>query len=159
MAWRDTLTDLRNELADTRAQRLRQSKAEDAEAERARGVLSQLVDSLQIPQLLTELNEILLEGKGNLETFISWEEEDGEDEGNEPEKGFNLVSLNEEQEELDEIYMSLTWEENDERTIEVEVGNSEDEGLYLMVNGVSIRHEQAALEQALVVAFREELDL
>ena len=156
MAWRDTLTDLRDELADTRAQRLRQSKAEDAEAERARGVLSQLVDSLQIPQLLTELNEILLEGKGNLETFISWE---GEDEDDEPEKGFNLVSLNEEQEELDEIYMSLTWEENDERTIEVEVGNSEDEGLYLMVNGVSIRHEQAALEQALVVAFREELDL
>ena len=156
MAWRDTLTDLRNELADTRAQRLRQSKAEDAEAERARGVLSQLVDSLQIPQLLTELNEILLEGKGNLETFISWE---GEDEDDEPEKGFNLVSLNEEQEELDEIYMSLTWEENDERTIEIEVGNSEDEGLYLMVNGVSIRHEQAALEQALVVAFREELDL
>ena len=156
MAWRDTLTDLRDELADTRAQRLRQSKAEDAEAERARGVLSQLVDSLQIPQLLTELNEILLEGKGNLETFISWE---GEDEDDEPEKGFNLVSLNEEQEELDEIYMSLTWEENDERTIEIEVGNSEDEGLYLMVNGVSIRHEQAALEQALVVAFREELDL
>ena len=156
MAWRDTLTDLRDELADTRAQRLRQSKAADAEAERARGVLSQLVDSLQIPQLLTELNEILLEGKGNLETFISWE---GEDEDDEPEKGFNLVSLNEEQEELDEIYMSLTWEENDERTIEIEVGNSEDEGLYLMVNGVSIRHEQAALEQALVVAFREELDL
>ena len=156
MAWRDTLTDLRDELADTRAQRLRQSKEENAEAERARGVLNQLVDSLQIPQLLTELNEILLEGKGNLETFISWE---GEDEDDEPEKGFNLVSLNEEQEELDEIYMSLTWEENDERTIEVEVGNSEDEGLYLMVNGVSIRHEQAALEQALVVAFREELDL
>ncbi len=156
MAWRDTLTDLRDELADTRAQRLRQSKAADAEAERAREVLSQLVDSLQIPQLLTELNEILLEGKGNLETFISWE---GEDEDDEPEKGFNLVSLNEEQEELDEIYMSLTWEENDERTIEIEVGNSEDEGLYLMVNGVSIRHEQAALEQALVVAFREELDL
>ena len=156
MAWRDTLTDLRDELADTRAQRLRQSKAADAEAERAREVLSQLVDSLQIPQLLTELNEILLEGKGNLETFISWE---GEDEDDEPEKGFNLVSLNEEQEEPDEIYMSLTWEENDERTIEIEVGNSEDEGLYLMVNGVSIRHEQAALEQALVVAFREELDL
>ena len=156
MAWRDTLTDLRDELADTRAQRLRQSKEEDAEAERARGVLKQLVDSLQIPQLLTELNEILLEGKGNLETFISWEEEDEDDE---PQNGFKLVSLNEEQEELDEIYMSLTWEENDERTIEVEVGNSEDEGFYLMVNGVSIRHERDALEQALVVAFREELDL
>ncbi len=156
MTWRDTLLDLRDELAETRAQRLRQTQEENTEAERVRGVLNQLVDSLQIPQLLTELNEILLEGKGNLETFISWE---GEDEDDEPEKGFNLVSLNEEQEELDEIYMSLTWEENDERTIEVEVGNSEDEGLYLMVNGVSIRHEQAALEQALVVAFREELDL
>ena len=156
MTWRDTLLDLRDELAETRAQRLRQTQEENTEAERVRGVLNQLVDSLQIPQLLTELNEILLEGKGNLETFISWEEEDEDDE---PEKGFNLVSLNEEQEELDEIYMSLTWEENDERTIEVEVGNSEDEGLYLMVNGVSIRHEQAALEQALVVAFREELDL
>ena len=63
-----------------------------------------------------------------------------------------------EEEEGDVIALILTWVEGGERELAVDVGISED-GTYVQVNGVEIRPERAALEAALVEAFREELDL
>ena len=157
MAFRDTLTNLRDELAAARAQRLQEAAAEDAELEAARENLRALAESLQIAQLLEELNAILLEGRGVIHRFNSWDEEtaDADDES-----GFNLVSLDaEEEDDLEEICVTLSWEEDGERAIEVELGVEEEDTFYLMVNGVSIRQEPAALERALVEAFREELEL
>ena len=157
MAFRDTLTNLRDELAAARAQRLQEAAAEDAELEAARENLRALAESLQIAQLLEELNAILLDGRGVIHRFNSWDEEtaDADDES-----GFNLVSLDaEEEDDLEEICVTLSWEEDGERAIEVELGVEEEDTFYLMVNGVSIRQEPAALERALVEAFREELEL
>jgi len=157
MAFRDTLTNLRDELAAARAQRLQEAAAEDAELEAARENLRALAESLQIAPLLEELNAILLEGRGVIHRFNSWDEEtaDADDES-----GFNLVSLDaEEEDDLEEICVTLSWEEDGERAIEVELGVEEEDTFYLMVNGVSIRQEPAALERALVEAFREELEL
>lgn len=157
MAFRDTLTNLRDELAAARAQRLQEAAAEDAELEAARENLRALAESLQIAPLLEELNAILLGGQGVIHRFNSWDEEaaDADDES-----GFNLVSLDaEEEDDLEEICVTLSWEEDGERAIEVELGVEEEDTFYLMVNGVSIRQEPAALERALVEAFREELEL
>ena len=52
----------------------------------------------------------------------------------------------------------MIWDEAGEREIVVDLGLSED-GTYLQVNGVDIRMEAEALEQALVEAFRDELEL
>lgn len=157
MAFRDTLTNLRDELAAARAQRLQEAAAEDAELEAARENLRALAESLQIAQLLEELNAILLGGQGVIHRFNSWDEE-AADAGDE--SGFNLVSLDaEEEDDLEEICVTLSWEEDGERAIEVELGVEEEDTFYLMVNGVSIRQEPAALERALVEAFREELEL
>ena len=158
MAWRDTLTNLRDELAEARAQRLREAQEEDAEAEQLRASLRELAASLEIAQLLADVNTILLQGNGALETFVSWEE--GDDEAEEP--GFNLVSLNDADDEADdveEICLTLSWEEDGERAIEIELGIEEEDTAYLMVNGVPIRQEREALERAVVAAFREELEL
>ncbi len=158
MAWRDTLTNLRDELAEARAQRLREAQEEDAEAEQLRASLRELAASLEIAQLLADVNAILLQGNGALETFVSWEE--GDDEAEEP--GFNLVSLNDADDEADdveEICLTLSWEEDGERAIEIELGIEEEDTAYLMVNGVPIRQEREALERAVVAAFREELEL
>ena len=158
MAWRDTLTNLRDELAEARAQRLREAQEEDAEAEKLRASLRELAASLEIAQLLADVNAILLQGNGALETFVSWEE--GDDEAEEP--GFNLVSLNDADDEADdveEICLTLSWEEDGERAIEIELGIEEEDTAYLMVNGVPIRQEREALERAVVAAFREELEL
>ena len=51
----------------------------------------------------------------------------------------------------------MIWDEAGEREIAVDLGLSED-GTYLQVNGVDIRPEGEALEQALVEAFRDELE-
>ena len=147
--WRDTLAELKEELAEVRAERRVRDAEEDAELQRQRAVLSELVESLEISDLLTEMDRTLLDGGGSIETILSWETE-GEDD--------DMLPYGPEEEEGDVIALILTWVEGGEREIAVDVGVSED-GTYVQVNGVEIRPERAALEAALVEAFREELDL
>jgi len=149
MAWRDTLGRLREELAEVRAERQRQAAAEDAEIQHQREELSRLVTSLGINQLLNEMNATLLNGQGDTETIVSWEAPAGGDDEDVDDS---------EEEEADLIATILTWDEAGEREIAVDLGLGED-GTYLQVNGVDIRLEAGALEQALVEAFRDELEL
>lgn len=151
MAWRDTLRSLREELAEVRAERRRQAEADEAEAQRAREELSRLAGSLGIVQLLNEMNESLLEGKGDIETIVSWEA---------PAEEADLAGddSDEDEDDTDGIATILVWEEAGEREIAVDLGLGE-QGIYLQVNGVDIRQETEALEQALVEAFRDELEL
>jgi hypothetical protein len=58
----------------------------------------------------------------------------------------------------DVITTVLSWDEGEEMEIVVDLGLSDD-GTYLQINGVEIRPERAALERALIEAFREELEL
>ena len=149
MAWRDTLDRLQEELAQVRAERQRQAAAEDAEIQQQREELSRQATSLGINQLLNEMKATLLNGQGDIETIVSWEAPvAGDDE--------DVEDL--EEEEADLIATILTWEEAGEREIAVDLGLGED-GTYLQVNGVEIRLEAGALEQALVEAFRDELEL
>ena len=152
MAWRDTLGRLREELADVRAERQRQAAAEDAEIQKQREELSRQANSLGINQLLNEMDASLLDGQGAIETIVSWEAPaEGDDE--DIDDGDDTV-----EEEGDLIATILTWDEAGEREIAVDLGLAED-GTYLQVNGVDIRLEADALEQALVEAFRDELEL
>jgi hypothetical protein len=100
------------------------------------------------------MNEVLLKGAGTIASYNSWENPpvdigyDGE-----------LIDLDfDEEEDAEYISVELTWEEDGEREIAVDLGMS-DEGLYLQVNGIDVRPEREALEQALVEAFREELQI
>ena len=147
--WRETLEELKGELAEARAERIRQDAEENAELQRQRAVLSELAESLEISDLLTEMNRTLLDGGGAIETILSWETEDEDD---------DMLPYGPEEEEGDVIALILTWIERGERELAVDVGVTED-GTYVQVNGVEIRPERAAMEAALVEAFREELDL
>ena len=149
MAWRDTLGRLREELADVRAERQRQAAAEDAEIQKQREELSRQANSLGINQLLNEMDASLLDGQGAIETIVSWEA---------PAEGDDEDIDDTVEEEGDLIATILTWDEAGEREIAVDLGLAED-GTYLQVNGVDIRLEADALEQALVEAFRDELEL
>lgn len=154
MAWRDTLLALQDELAEVRAERLRQAKEEEAGRQTQRQQLLELAASLGMAQLVQEMNEVLLKGTGTIESYNSWEAppEDPRD--------AELIDLDLEDEDEDAEYIStvLTWEEEGEREVAVDLGMS-DEGLYLQVNGIDARPEREALEQSLVEAFREELQL
>jgi hypothetical protein len=155
MAWRDDLLALQRELAAVRTERRQQAEAEEAEHQRDLERLSQLSSSLAIPDLLSEMNQLLLEGKGEIETFTPWDT--NEDEVEEAE--YDLVLDDEDlEEEGDVLTVILSWQEDGEREIAVDLGLT-DEGVYLQVNGTAVRTERRALEQALVRAFREELEL
>ena len=149
MAWQDTLLELREELAEARAQRLQRASEEAAEIGKQRDELTRLAASLGISDVLSEMNRTLLDGKGEIETIVSWEPEQ---EGDDPSPD------DDDEEEADGISAFLTWEEAEEREIAVDLGLAED-GIYLQVNGVDVRLERDALETALIEAFRDELDI
>ena len=150
MAWQDTLLELREELAEARADLLQRASEEAAEIGKQRDELTQLAASLGISDVLSDMNRTLLDGKGELETIVSWEPEEKDDDLSPDD--------DEDEEEADGISAFLTWEEAEEREIAVDLGLAED-GIYLQVNGVDIRPEREALEAALIEAFRDELDI
>ena len=154
MAWRDTLESLRTELAQTRQERSRQAQVEETQHQEQRDQLSRMATELAMSQLLEEMNSVLLGGSGELESYKSWESDSTE---STQEKG--LFPLDDGDEgDADYISAVLDWEEGGEREIAIDLGIA-DEGMYLQVNEIDTRPEREALEQALVEAFREELQL
>ena len=161
MAWRDILVELRDELAEVRARRLQRAEEAEAELGQVRQEMADLSDTLGIGQLLTDINATLLEGRGEVETIVSWDQEsDDRDSETEldDELGNSDLGADDEDDDEEAITNILSWDEDGDREIAVEIILDE-EGVSLQVNGVEIRPEREALEQALVEAFRDELEL
>ena len=157
MTWRDTLEGLKQELIEVRTQRQRRVEEEDAGLQKERDDLSLLAKDLGVDELLAEMNATLLDGKGEIQTIIGWESDDGDPDLD------GVISMNGDEpdddgEDTDVITTILSWEEGGEMEIAVDLGLS-DEGIYLQINEIEIRPERDALEQGLIVAFRDELDL
>jgi hypothetical protein len=161
MAWRDTLVKLRDSVAKARTEKQHQAEAWEAERREHREKLTQMAQSLNIPLLLTEMNTVLLKGQGEVETFSSWETVEsllG--------LGSGLPNLDDDldddddfdEDDADVISSVLSWDESGDRELVVDLG-WDDEGMFLEVNGEETRHDQAALERALVQAFKDELGL
>jgi len=157
MAWRDTLSTVRDDLAKLRAERQRQSEEENVRRQERQQELTRISGSLEVPRLLDDMNDILIRGQGHVETEVSWEISD--DDEPDDDEDVDMIDLDEELvEDADYITAILTWEEDGEREIAVDLGWT-DQGAYLQVNGVNIRTDREALEDALVQSFREELEL
>ena len=143
-------------MTDVRAQRKRQVDEEKAGLQKERDDLSKMAQDLGVDELLAEMNTTLLDGKGEIETIIGWVA-DGDD--LESEQG---ISMNgdepEEDDNTDVITTILSWDEGGELEIAVDLGLSDD-GIYLQINEIEIRPERDALEQGLIEAFRDELEL
>ena len=156
MSWRETLEGLKEELTDVRAQRKRQVDEEKAGLQKERDDLSKMAQNLGVDELLAEMNTTLLDGKGEIETIIGWVA-DGDDLESEP-----GISMNgdepEEDDNTDVITTILSWDEGGELEIAVDLGLSDD-GIYLQINEIEIRPERNALEQGLIEAFKDELEL
>ena len=148
MAWQDSLAELKGELAEVRAGRRRLAEEEEADIRREREEISKMAEDLAISALLDDMNTVLLDGAGEVETITSWEEEEED----------IVIDGEEDEEEGDAIAAILSWDEGGEREIAIDVGVSDD-GPFLQVNGVDIRPEREALESALMQAFRDELEI
>lgn len=145
MPWRESLSELKAELTEIRATRMARLEAYDNELAAERKQLLDQHQELEIPQLIADINEVLLDGQGEVETVIEWEDQD-DDEPYDDDDAADVITT------------ALTWEEGDELEIVCELVML-DEGIALMVNGDQIRVERAALEQSLLSAFREQLRL
>ncbi len=156
MAWQDTLQSLQTELAEVRAERLRQAKIEEGQRQSERQRLVDLASSLEINQLIEDMNQVLLRREGSVEAYSSWDPP--EDNPGDDLEILHLADDEDNEDDADYISAVLTWDEDGEKEIAVDLGLSE-EGLYLQINGIDIRPEREALEQALVEAFREELQV
>ena len=154
MVWRDTLRELRDDLSEIRAQRQSEMQADEKAQQAQRLELTRIAESLGLTGLLQEMNSVLLNGQGEVENISSWEEEEEED----SEESLLMPGNLEELEDSDYVNAILTWEEDGEREIVLDLGFGE-QGMSLLVNGVDIRLEQEALEQALVEAFRQQLEV
>ena len=157
MTWRATLEGLKQELIEARTQRQRRVEEEDAGLQKERDDLSRMAKDLGVDELLAEMNATLLDGKGEIQAIIGWESDDGDPDLD------GVISMNGDEpgddgEDTDVITTILSWEEGGEMEIAVDLGLS-DEGIYLQINEIEIRPERDALEQGLIVAFRDELDL
>ncbi len=157
MAWQDTLNDLRDELAGVRSRRLQRAEADEAKLEQIHQEMTNLFDSLGIGQLLAEMNATLLEGRGEVETIVSWDQASADGEA-ESDSDDEIGGDDGEAEDEEAITNILSWDEDGDREIAVEVILDE-EGISLQVNGVEIRPEREALQQGLLEAFRDELEL
>ena len=91
------------------------------------------------------MNEVLLDGQGQVETAVEWETEDED-------------RFEGEDDMADVISTSLTWDEGEELEVLVELVMLDD-GLTLLVNGVPVRQDPDALQRALLNAFREQLEI
>jgi hypothetical protein len=159
MAWRDTIESLQAELAEARAERLLQSKLEEAARESQRQQLVQMAQSLEIAKLVDDINTVLLQGTGQIEAYSSWDQPEQEPaEAGDDMELLRLAEGDDDDGEADYVSTVLTWNEDGECEIAIDLGFSED-GIYLQVNEIDVRVEREALEQALVEAFREELQV
>ena len=156
MTWRETLEGLKEELTNIRAQRQSRVDEEAAGLQKEREDLSNRARELGINELLAEMNNTLLDGNGAIETIVGWVIADDD---LELEPG---ISMNGEEpaedDDTDVITTILSWEEGGDLEIAVDLGLSND-GIYLQINEIEIRPERAALEQGLIEAFRDELEL
>ena len=157
MTWRETLEGLKEDLNGVRAQRQKQVDEDEAGLEKERDGLSQTARELGVDGLLAEMNATLLDGKGKVETIVGWESSD-EDLDIDPGISMNGGEPDDGDDDTDVITTILSWNEGGEMEIAVDLGLS-DEGIYLQINEIEIRPEREALEQGLIEAFRDELEL
>jgi len=157
MTWRETLEGLKEDLNEVRAQRQKQVDEDEAGLKKERDGLSQTARELGVDGLLAEMNATLLDGKGKVETIVGWESSD-EDLDIDPGISMNGGEPDDGDDDTDVITTILSWNEGGEMEIAVDLGLS-DEGIYLQINEIEIRPEREALEQGLIEAFRDELEL
>ena len=156
MTWRETLEGLKEELTNIRAQRQSRVDEEAAGLQKEREDLSNRARELGINELLAEMNNTLLDGNGAIETIVGWVTADDD---LELEPGISMNGEEpDEDDDTDVITTILSWEEGGDLEIAVDLGLSND-GLYLQINEIEIRPERTALEQGLIEAFRDELEL
>ena len=142
MPWQDELKRLRASTKYTYDLRM-------AKVAVRRSLLEKFAVELSVDSLLTQMNDVLLDGGARLVVNRSWQYEYDNDDG-----------FDDEDDELsDEIVYVLYWHDGSPVEIEVRVGIDNDDGGYVLVEDEEVADSAAAIQSALVEAFRDIVDL
>lgn len=164
MAWREELQTLREEVLAAVTRAMGEPAVEPPQDLRDREELYRLAASLQIAQLLVDLNEVVLSGAGRVESTSLLDYYDDEDfvfEMEDPDEDEEEDEDDDEDgspDEGEELRFSLFWDASTECAVDVELGKLNGR-TYLMVNGDEVRQSREVLETAVLDAFREEMEL
>ncbi len=142
MSWQDELNQLRATIKDSYDLRM-------AKVAVRRSLLEKFAVELGVDDLLTQMNDVLLDGGARLVVNRSWQYEYDNDDG-----------FDDEDDELtDEIVYLLYWHDGSPVEIEVRVGIDNDDGGYVVVEDEEVADSAEAIQSALVAAFREIVDV
>ena len=155
MEWADELRQFRAEVDAFRLERASRLQIEEAARQSAFTHLKETFEELHVKALLEEMSRHLLDGQGQVILYLPWEPSDQAVESPEVESD---DGSEEESEDEDVASAILSWEEEGERQVVVDLGMGE-RGVYLQVNGADVRVRDDALREALKRAFGEELEL
>ena len=167
-AWRESVQGIRRELDAGNGRLIKLLEEQDAEYAEEVRPLFDLAESLRVEELLSYMNDTLLDGQGVIQTVLRWDEveelgddwEDDEDddeddddwdddEEDEDDEGFDLSVA---------LTVMLSWKQAGRLQIKVEIQDDDGE-IELNVNGHQADPPNVRnLQTALVAAFREQMD-
>ena len=111
-----------------------------------RSLLERFAGQLAVDGLLSQMNDVLLDGGARLIVNRSWHYE------------FDEEDLSEE-EDVDEIVYVLFWHDGEPVEIEVRVGIDEDDSGYVVVEDEEVDDDAESIQSALLDAFRDIADM
>ena len=175
MEWADDLQKFRESITAAQQQPPEPREIGEEELEARLGLIRTAFEELQPETYLAEMNRVLLDGQGELEVYLPWddedEDEDDEDEldrdeadDDEPEEDEDddededeNEDENDEAEEQEVASAILVWS-NGECELAIDIG-LEDDHIYWQVNGEDVPTNDMALREALKRGFADELGL
>ena len=168
-AWRESVQGIRRELDAGNGRLIKLLEEQDAEYAKEVRPLFDLAESLRVEELLSYMNDTLLNGQGVIQTVLRWDgaEALGDDWENDDDDDDDWDDDDDEDDEEDDdedfelsvtLTVMLSWKQAGRLQIKVEI--QEDDGeIELNVNGHQARPPNARnLQSALVAAFREQMD-
>ena len=175
-AWRESIQGIRRELNANNGRLFRVLEEQDSEYADDVQPLLDLAQNLRVEELLSYMNDTLLDGQGVIQTVLLWDEQqvladddfgDEDDEEDDWEEDDEEEGDEDEEDEEDEddsfelfavLTVMLSWKAAGKLQIRVEV-QEEDEEIEMHVNGRPVDPPNARnLQSALVEAFREQMD-
>ena len=178
MEWADDLRNFRESIETISQQRsaVPQDMGEQELEERLR-LIQEAFEELRPEAYLTEMNRVLLDGRGELELYLPWDDEEEEDDeefeaeweevddegldDDDDEDEFDDDDEDDEElEEQDVASAILVWDDGDDGQCElaIDVG-LEDSRIYWQVNGEDVPTNDRALREALKKAYADEIGL
>lgn len=162
--WRESIQGIKRELEASNRRLVKVLEEQDAERAEEVQRLYDLAESLRVEELLSHMNDTLLDGQGVIQAVLLWseqqilegddywdddEEEDDEDDEDEDEV-FELSA---------ELTVVLSWKAAGRLQISVEFQDDKEDGMEMRVNGwITAPPTSRNLQNGLIRAFREQMD-